>query len=663
MPVRVISKLQQVNDELYGKTPSFYLLNANDVQFDTTNGDGKPGDNNDLYTVINNLRNSISLIPKFEIIVCDELPTSNINLNALYLMRNAESSTNNLYTEYVYKNGDWEVLGIRKSEITNMVTTDTTQNISGAKTFIAPVYIGDGSDNDNFKIIPVANNTGSIGGIDSYFKNGFIKNISSDSISPISTNANIGTSTLKWLNAYITNVESDTINSKVIKDNGVDIKTLYAQLIHTHKLSDIDNLVLDNTIVKTLDGLNEVLSVNTGYISSDADRNYAVKSDNGKLYVNVPWVNTNQYVHPTYTSRESNIYKITVDSTGHISNAAVVTSADIANLGVAITDTTYTPGTGLSLTGNQFGLKTASSDQLGGVKIGSNINIDANGIISVDLSPYALTTSLNSTNSRVSTLETAVSKYLDGTDETLDQISELAEYVKKNKEAIDNIPSQLLQVTADANELNKLDGATVTTTEINYLSGVTSGIQGQLNTITNCYIKKSGDTMTGTLQLSGVNALTSATSTTYGLGTNGQVLKSNGSKVYWADDNNTTYTFTNKGATLNWSTTTTIATVGGTNITVTMPANPNTDNNTQNFNTLIIGNASNSTSEVASVADPYIVLLEKLTSSGAAGAVDSIQVKGGTGVTVSGGSGAVTINGATASYDASTETLIISLAK
>lgn len=38
-----------------------------------------------------------------------------------------------------------------------------------------------------------------------------------------------------------------------------------------------------------------------------------------------------------------------------------------------------------------------------------------------------------------------------------------------------------LSVTSTAAELNKLDGATVTTTEINYLSGVTSAIQTQLD--------------------------------------------------------------------------------------------------------------------------------------------------------------------------------------
>ena len=39
----------------------------------------------------------------------------------------------------------------------------------------------------------------------------------------------------------------------------------------------------------------------------------------------------------------------------------------------------------------------------------------------------------------------------------------------------------------------------------------------------------------------------------------------------------TTYTFTNKAPTLSWGATSTVATVGGTNITVTMPANPNTN--------------------------------------------------------------------------------------
>lgn len=42
-------------------------------------------------------------------------------------------------------------------------------------------------------------------------------------------------------------------------------------------------------------------------------------------------------------------------------------------------------------------------------------------------------------------------------------------------------PTDLVGVSADASELNILDGATVTTAEINFLDGVTSGVQGQIN--------------------------------------------------------------------------------------------------------------------------------------------------------------------------------------
>lgn len=47
--------------------------------------------------------------------------------------------------------------------------------------------------------------------------------------------------------------------------------------------------------------------------------------------------------------------------------------------------------------------------------------------------------------------------------------------------------------------------------------------------------------------------------------------------TFTQQDNNTTYTFSDKNVTLAWGTKSTIATVGGTDIHVTMPANPNTN--------------------------------------------------------------------------------------
>lgn len=52
----------------------------------------------------------------------------------------------------------------------------------------------------------------------------------------------------------------------------------------------------------------------------------------------------NKYTHPSYTTRSSGLYKITVDATGHVSGATAVTKSDIVALGIPAqdTNTTYT---------------------------------------------------------------------------------------------------------------------------------------------------------------------------------------------------------------------------------------------------------------------------------------------------------------------------------
>ena len=56
-------------------------------------------------------------------------------------------------------------------------------------------------------------------------------------------------------------------------------------------------------------------------------------STNGKIKINN--IETNVYTHPSYTEYSNNLYKITVDKMGHISNATTITKADITNLGIA----------------------------------------------------------------------------------------------------------------------------------------------------------------------------------------------------------------------------------------------------------------------------------------------------------------------------------------
>ena len=51
--------------------------------------------------------------------------------------------------------------------------------------------------------------------------------------------------------------------------------------------------------------------------------------------------NANNYTHPSYTQRQSGLYKVTVDNTGHVSAVAAVTKSDITGLGIPTQDTTY----------------------------------------------------------------------------------------------------------------------------------------------------------------------------------------------------------------------------------------------------------------------------------------------------------------------------------
>lgn len=51
--------------------------------------------------------------------------------------------------------------------------------------------------------------------------------------------------------------------------------------------------------------------------------------------------NANFYEHPLYTSRAAGLYKVTVNTQGHVTNATAVAKSDITALGIPAQDTTY----------------------------------------------------------------------------------------------------------------------------------------------------------------------------------------------------------------------------------------------------------------------------------------------------------------------------------
>ncbi len=62
----------------------------------------------------------VSAIPKFTISVVSALPTSNISATTVYLV--GGGSSGDLYTEYIYVNNEWEILGSQKVDLTGYAT-------------------------------------------------------------------------------------------------------------------------------------------------------------------------------------------------------------------------------------------------------------------------------------------------------------------------------------------------------------------------------------------------------------------------------------------------------------------------------------------------------------------------------------------------------------
>lgn len=76
----------------------------------------------------------------------------------------------------------------------------------------------------------------------------------------------------------------------------------------------------------------------------------------------------NKYIHPSYTAKSSALYKVAVDSTGHISGATPVTKSDITDLGIPSKDTTYGEATT-----SAAGLMSATDKtKINGIEEGAN---------------------------------------------------------------------------------------------------------------------------------------------------------------------------------------------------------------------------------------------------------------------------------------------------
>ena len=137
----------------------------------------------------------------------------------------------------------------------------------------------------------------------------------------------------------------------------------------------------DKINVSNLTGTLPVTNGGTGATSvADALTNLGISATTSSVTVN--GTTFNKYTHPTYTSKTSGLYKITVDSTGHVSDTAAVAKGDIPALD-------YLPLSGGTVTGTLVLSKTQDLSGtannspaliVGGAATAAHLELDSNEV-------------------------------------------------------------------------------------------------------------------------------------------------------------------------------------------------------------------------------------------------------------------------------------------
>lgn len=156
------------------------LLIAHDDVFDINTDSVKSLTHRAVAAKFKDIENSLTQIPKFKISVVDELPTNNISLSTIYLLRNADTYSNNLFTEYIYVESVkddpsttevneskfvWEKLGEQTLVVDDIVTKDDLNNtlsialLDYAKTTDVKAFIQEANENLKIEILGAVEET------------------------------------------------------------------------------------------------------------------------------------------------------------------------------------------------------------------------------------------------------------------------------------------------------------------------------------------------------------------------------------------------------------------------------------------------------------------------------------------------------------------------
>ncbi len=330
---------------------------------------------------------------------------------------------------------------------------------------------------------------------------------------------------------------AEAIADKVDKVSGKQLSTNDYTTTEKNKLANIASgaEVNQNAFSNIAVGTTTIAAdTKTDTLTIAAGNNVTITPDATNDKITIAATDT-VYTHPTYTSKSSGLYKVTVDGTGHVSGATAVAKSDITALGIPAQDTTYS-----AATTSTAGLMSASDkSKLDGIATGANKTTVDSSLSSTSTNPVQNKV-VNAAISNLNTLvgDTAVSEQIaDAVDDCITGLSVSGKVVTytKGDGSTGTITTQDTNTTysaattsaaglMSASDKSKLDGITASADAVSFSRSLTSGTKVGTITIngtgTDLYAPTNTDTHYTSKNVVGSSTATSNTTSAL---TNGNV--------------------------------------------------------------------------------------------------------------------------------------------
>ena len=336
--------------------------------------------------------NLIATIVTLNILVVQSLPTSSISTTTIYLVPKATSETNNTYDEYINTDGTtqgWEKIGDTSVDLSNYYTKSQADALLLNK---VDKVSGKGLSANDF----TTTLKNKLNGIEANANNYSLPTSSSSVLGGIKIGSNLSIDSDGVVSATNTTYSDVTTTthglmtaSDKVKLNGIE--------------SNANNYSLPIAGSSTLGGVKvgTNLSINSSGVLSATDTTYSnattsvsgLMSASDKTKLNGIESEANKYVLPTATSSELGGIKVgsnlSIDANGVVSATNTTYSDATTTTHGLMSSTDKTKLDGIATGANKYTLPKATASALGGIKIGTNLSIDSNGVVSATDTKYS----------------------------------------------------------------------------------------------------------------------------------------------------------------------------------------------------------------------------------------------------------------------------------